>query len=559
LEKIKVQDIEITTLLTDLYKNKYQGKIKLLREDIQRAASTAIFFYGQSDKETEKKFLDIRKNNVEIVVYMNRLDEGIDLPNIYSMAVINDTDTDFKTSVKQIIGRGVRINKDKREFDDEKDALKANAEKLHIVCDQGKNFVEVIEAIQQEFGLNNKYLSFDKIRTPVINKAKSDLLTGKYIPHIKADMKAKQDVSLISLVTNVQGITAKFMEDNCFEGENDNTKRYLKYRPEQFFLEVDIFSDKNVYHKQIKEKGGKPETLQLTEKELKQIYGIVQKTLPCLPDTETVKKAFRDYIDSFNHIGLQYYKLDGADDKLALKLFVDAFSFYYRNKIERDYFILDFQKLNEEDSWNLKKQFHDFELKIPEDQVQNKTRVNVKDKQKLVELIEKQYHFFGYEKSIFDYEKFDSYTELQLADYADAILKGVAKEGKPFWIRNERNIFFTYGSKKYYPDYILFKDGMIYVIETKGEVFSDTKKNALVKRLDKVPGNGAIKGYRGLLVFSSQMDKMGTDYVAWDAFIKESEETLKRQQSKEQLISEPKEEEKFIKYIPARYNQEVWK
>lgn len=551
LEKVKAQELEITTLLIDLYKKKYQGKIKLLREEIQRVADTSIFYYGNSDKETEKKFNNIRKNNVEIVVYMQRLDEGIDLPNIFSMAVINDTETDFKTSVKQIIGRGVRLNKDKREFDDEKDALKANAEKLHIVCDQGKNFQEVIEAIQQEFGLNNKYLSFDKVRKPLMNKAKSDLLTGKYIPHIRADLKAKQDVNLMSLITNVQGITTKFTEDNCFEGENDTAKRFLKYRPEQFFLEVDIFSDKNVYHKQIKEKGGKPTTLHISEKELKQVYGIVQKNLPCLPDTETTKKAFRDYIDTFNSIGLQFYKLDDADEKLALKLFVDAFSFYYRNKIEKDYFILDFHKLNDEDSWSLKKEFHDYELKLPEDQIENKMRFKVKDKQKFIELIESQYNFYGYEKSIYDYEKFDSFTEMQLAEYADDVLKKVAKEKKPFWIRNQRNIYFNYGSKKYYPDFILFKDDWIYVIETKGEVFSDTKKNALLKRLDEVPGEGTIKGFKGLLVFSSQMEKMGTDYLAWDNFIKESEETLTRQQSRDQLNSDPKEEEKFIKYIPA--------
>jgi type III restriction enzyme len=140
---------------------------------------------------------------------------------------------------------------------------------------------------------------------------------------------------------------------------------------------------------------------------------------------------------------------------------------------------------------------------------------------------------------------------MQLAEYADKVLQQVAKEKKPFWIRNQRNIFFTYGSKKYYPDFILFKDDIIYVIETKGEVFSDTKKNALLIKLDEVPGDGTIKGFKGLLVFSSQMESMGTDIVAWENFIKESEDTLKRQQSREQLISEPKEEEMFIKYIPA--------
>ena len=119
---------------------------------------------------------------------------------------------------------------------------------------------------------------------PLINKAKSELLTGKYIPYIKADIKAKQDFSLISLITNVQELPQILLRDNCFEGENDNAKRFLKYRPEQFFLEVDVFSDKNIYHKQIIEKGGKVATLQLSEKELKQVYGIVQKNLPCLPD-----------------------------------------------------------------------------------------------------------------------------------------------------------------------------------------------------------------------------------------------------------------------------------
>lgn len=559
LEKLKSQGLEITTLLTSLYKEKYENKINKLRDDIKRVVSTAIFYYGQSDKTTEKLFLNIRRNHVEIVVYMQRLDEGIDIPNIYSMAVINDTDTDFKTSVKQIIGRGVRLNKEKREFDDDTNILRSNSEKLHIVCDQGKNFEEVILAIQQEFGLNSKYLSFDKIRKPIVNKVKSHLLDGKYIPHIKADLKARQNVSLISLITNLDAITSRFIEENCFEGENDNLKRFLKYRPDQFFLEVDIFSDKKIYHKQIKDSGGIPNTLQITEKELKQIYGIVQKNLPCLPDTETSRQAFRAYIDTFNHIGLKYYRINEADDKLALKLFVDAFSFYYRNKIEKEYFVLDFQKLTDEDSWSLKKVFHNYDLNIPEDQIENKARLKIKDKQKFIELIESQYNFYGYEKSVYDYEKFDSYTEMQLAEYADSVLKQIAAEKKPFWIRNQRNIYFSYGSKKYFPDFILFKDDIIYVVETKGEVFSDSKKNTLLKRLDEIPGDGAIKGFKGLLIFSSQLDRMGEDFVDWDSFVKEADEIFTRKPIKDNLISDPPENEKYINYIPAYSAEKAYK
>src|SRR5690606_39081236 len=141
---------------------------------------------------------------------MQKLDEGIDLPNIYAMAVINDTDTEFKTSVKQIIGRGVRLNKDYREFDDEDDILLQQSERLHIVCDKGKNFEEQIEAIQKEFGLIDKYLSYEKDKKQVVNSAKSHLLDGKYLPHIKADLKVKEEnghkVSLIDLISDTNAI-----------------------------------------------------------------------------------------------------------------------------------------------------------------------------------------------------------------------------------------------------------------------------------------------------------------------------------------------------------------
>jgi type III restriction enzyme len=572
IDKINAQDLEITTLLTELYNDSYQGNKEALRSDIQKVASTTIFYYGNSDKETERKFQNIRKNEVEIVVYMQRLDEGIDLPNIYTMAVINDTETNFKTSVKQIIGRGIRLNKDVREFDDEENALLQQAEKLHIVCDQGKNFEEVITAIQQEFGLNNKYLSYDKPKRPTINRAKSELLKGKYLPHIKADFKAKEGVSLINLINDTETIVSKYTEDNCFAGENDEVKNFIKYRPDSFFLEVDIFADKKEYHKQLQQSGGVATTLSITDKELKAIYGHVQKNLHCLPDSDTVRKAFKSYIDKFNLLGLKYYRLDDADDKLAINLFVSSFSFFYRNHIEKNYFRLDFKQINEGDSWNLMKRFENYELRIPDDQVENKKRLQIKDKAKLIELIDSNYHFFGYEKSIYDYDKFDSYPEMQLADYANEVLKKevqessditeqpVLKAAEPmvsyrrninFWVRNQRNVYFTYGSKKYYPDFILFKDDFIYVIETKGEIFSDTRKNTLLKKLDEIPGDGVVKGFKGLLIFSAQLEEMEEDLVGFDAFVTESEEILRRHQSKADLIQDPPQADRFFKYLPV--------
>jgi len=556
MEKAASQDIEITGLMTDIIKDIFNDDIDKLRDGLRQVCANSIFYYGKSDQMTAKQFLEIRKNDVEIVVYMEKLDEGIDLPNIYTMAVINDTVSDFKTSVKQIIGRGVRLAKDKREFDDEKtDILKTQAEKLHVVCDQGKNFEEVILTIQQEFGLTDKYLSMDKPRKAIINRAKSDRLEQRYIPHIRADFKAKEGVKLMELVRDCNTVIEQYLESNCFAKpeEDDTVKRYLKYRPESFFVEVDVFADRKVYFEQMNNVGADFDQLTIGEKQIKAIYGIVQKNLFCLPDTKNIYAIFEQYIQKLNEIGLQYPRLDDADNALALNHFVHNFAFFYRNHIEKNFYELDFKPIRTEDSWNLKKQFSDYQIKIPEDQVKNDMLEKVKDADKLVDLIKSQYNFYGYDNSIFDYVKFDTYTEKQFADYAEAISKTAEANEKPFWVRNERQIYFNYGSHKYYPDFIMFYRGMFYVIETKGEIFSDTRKNLLLAELNN------HEGYKGVLVFSDVMDEIEGTTPDLLEFLEKAEASVRRYQSKANLEKSPKDEDKFKTYVPAYQPQKAFK
>lgn len=552
LAKIKLQDIEITGLLEDLFSNKFKNDIELLRQELRKVVKKSIFYHGKSDKETVNQFNNIRKNDVEIVVYMQKLDEGIDLPNIFTMVVINDSDTEFKTSVKQIIGRGVRLSKDKREFDDETDLLKANAEKLHIVCDQGKNFEEVITAIQQEFGLNSKYFSFDKPKKPIKNTAKSDWLDGKYLPQITAEQKARKGIKLMDLINDIETITNHFIEDNTFEGKDEAKRHFLKLRPDGFFIEVDIFADAQTFHKQMNEVGGEICQLTITEKDQKDTYGIILKNLHSLGDTITIRKAFSQYMSRFNEIGLYYYQLNPTDEHLAHKLFVSAFAFYYRNHIEKNYFELDFRRISSDKSWNLKDKFRNYDFKLPTDQEKNNTRKTLKDRTKLLDLIEKQYHFYGFEKSIYDYDKFDSFIEYQLADYVNEILNAVEDPKKPFWVRNQRNVYFSYGTKKYFPDFIVYFQETIYVVETKGEKFSDIKKNALLRKLDEVPGEEfGLKGFKGLLVFEQTLNKMKHEDWTFEKFLEEVAQAERRRQSSKELVTNPPTEEQFKTYIPV--------
>ena len=551
-DKIKLQELQITGLLADIWEQHYQHDPAKLRHDLRKFIATGIFYHGKSDKATEQRFREIRTNDVELVVYMQRLDEGIDLPNIFTMAVINDTATEFKTSVKQIIGRGIRLYKDQREFDDldGTQPLKAAAEKLHIVCDQGKNFEEVILSIQQEFGLSNKYFGFDQKQVTLTNQAKTDRLTDHQLPHIRADFRARPGINLLDLVKDVDAILSHFLKDNTFALAVEGTeRRCLKYSPDGFFMEVDVLADAATLHKQIQQHGWGVEKLTLTERERKAIYGIVQKTLHCLPDIPTVRESFTRYIAKFNDLGLYFPSITPTDQDLAAKLFVHAFSSFYRHYIEKNYFFLNFEKITDDDMWELATRFPSYELKLPQDQLTNDLRLKIKDRDKLISLIDSGYNFYGFNHSIFDYDKFDSHPEYQLASYVNDVLQ--ATDQQPYWVRNQRNVHFSYGSKRYYPDFIVYRDGWVFVIEVKGEKFSDVKKNALLNKLNEAPAQGAIKGYKGLLVFETMLDRMGTEKWDFDKFVAEAEDFLARKSSIEQLEQTPPTEEKYKTYVPA--------
>lgn len=550
LEKAGKQDLEITNLISWLFEEEYKKNLDLLRKDIQEVCRNSLFYHGKSTQEEKKLFDNIRKNHIEIVVYMQKLDEGIDLPNIYSMAVINDTDTEFKTSVKQIIGRGVRLNKNVREFDSSRNILLTQAEKLHIVSDKGANFEDVILSIQKEFGLTDKYLSSEKEKKQIENQAISELLDGKYLPRVKADFKTKEGVILSDLVGNTDRVVGDYIESNCFTGENDTTHRFLKYVPNAFFIEVDIFSDPKDFHREIKKAGGTPTSLTIKEKDIDDIYSKVQKTLLCLPDNKHTRKRFYSYAEKLNEVGLQFYCSDSADERLAKNKFKDTFSYFYRNHIEKNYYDLRFSETVAENSWPLKECFKSHQIIIPEDQINNNKLKELSAKDQFIELIKQNYFFKGYDNSIFEYVKFDSYPEKMMADFIDRITSDIGRGMVPFWVRNDRNIYFEYGSHKYFPDFIMLYKDRIFVIETKGEVFSNTMKNSLLRKLDDLKGDEIIKGYKGVLVFESLAEQLD-DNTTWETFLSEAEEALEKKITKDDLAGTVPEEEKFKKFVPV--------
>ena len=66
----------------------------------------------------------------------------------------------------------------------------------------------------------------DKPRKAILNRAKSDRLDKRYIPHIRADFKAKEGVKLMELVRDIDTVVQQYLEDNCFAGPTKNLSQY---------------------------------------------------------------------------------------------------------------------------------------------------------------------------------------------------------------------------------------------------------------------------------------------------------------------------------------------
>lgn len=556
LEKAKAEDTETTNLILEMFEQDYNSDIIKLQADIDKVAKTSILLHSKSDKLVKKQFDDIQKNNVEVVIFIDMLNEGIDMPNIYTMVVINDTPSEFKTSVKQIVGRGVRLNKFTREYDDVEDNdLLTHTEKLHIICDKGASFEEVVLEIQKEFGLTDKTFAMERGQEEVIdNVVKQEKLKGIQIPKIKIDFKRKKDANILDVIKNYDKIITDYLASNSFnrEIEGSNTK-FLRYTPDSFFTEVDLFADEKLFHKLGEDQNWHYEQLVISEKDMKEVYGRVISKLKPIPDVPMTYEIFQEYGRLLNAESFYYYNLDEIDKKLAINRFKDSFTYFYIHYVENEYFELDLDTLDSEsDTWLLQNQFKTEKIKIRTKDKNNTSR-KITDEKELVELIKNGYYFYGYENSAYSYDKFDSLPEKQLADYVDYLISKEENTEIPFWLRNERNIFFEYGTHKFYPDFIFFYNKIIYVIEIKGEVFSNVKKNRLLLELNNVEGKGKVDSYVGMVVFEVQMKKLKDFNKSFDEFRQEAEAYFYQVQTKAELIADEEVEAslKYKEYIPA--------
>ncbi|MBK8395926.1 MAG: hypothetical protein IPL26_11920 [Leptospiraceae bacterium] len=551
LEKIKTEEIDVVPTLKAVLEDLFQFDLTKIKKELERLiVAKTLLYSGDLDKEQKEGFLKIQTNLYESIVFIKRLDEGIDLPNIYTIAVINDNESDFKTSVKQIIGRGVRLPKLTREYDEEHDLLQAQSEILHIICDRGKNFEKIIEDIKAEFDLNEFLFSNNsKHKVTITNIVKKHLLKDKKIPIIKASDKIKKDVTLDGLMSDTDAIVNSYIQHNCTPNP-DKSRVYLKFAPTSFFTIIDIFSDDFTFLKAMEEKGIPSEKFQINEDDYKEIYTRIVKKVPHIPDSAKYKDYFKKYIDHLVQKDFYFFKSDDADKEIAKRKFKDSFCYFFDNYIHKHYYQPDYKQIHEDQYLELEDIFKDVEISIQQDAIGSKQKKKletlVHDFAKMAELVKQGHYFNGYKYSLYDYTRFDSYTEKQLADYLEELIGKLENPEQYFWVKSERQFSFQYGNQRYFPDFLFHYSDMMNIIETKAEPFSNQKKNALLEKVNE------IDGYRGILIYSDKMDdiqKQNND-VPFEDLLGVSKQSFKYEKYKNHLIYSIEENLKFTEFLP---------
>ncbi len=501
LNEIEKDSAVVSKVISEVIEKIYKKNIENLLKDIEAILKNSIYYHSDSPKEVKNVYANIQHESIpcELVVYHKILDEGIDLPNIYTIGVINDANTDLLVPVKQIIGRGVRLNKPLREFDDEVDLNLIQTEIVHVVCDKSKNFEKVIIDLQNHFGVSDKYLGIDKQIKEETNTCDSRRLERKYFPRIRASLKVKQDSDIFILIENAQLIVTEYIKDNCFKDEYNGL--FLKYRPESLFTEVDIFADEKIFHEEILRNNGAKSKFVIDQKVKNDIIQRIIKDINCIPDIKRSRDTFNAYFAVFESQELNFYACGEDDFKICQNKFVNTFCFFFKNYIESKYYDLKFENLLESDVFPLKEVFKEYNINRIVDDKNVAMYLQQNDERKLKEVISNCYYFSQFKYSYFHYAKFDSLPELKTAELLEKVIE---QEGSrsDFWIRNEQKIYLEYGSHRYYPDFLLFLKDICYVLETKGEKFSHKAKNILLNKLNE------LEKFRGVLLYEQTVEKL---------------------------------------------------
>ena len=471
---------------TDIAKIVRQYTPKNKTDLVKRLSAVAksvftIHSENKSDDEIWTDYQSLDDNKAEIVNQVRIFSEGVDYDNFYTIVVLGDTVEKVGLAAAQLIGRGLRLYKEKREFDILGHELKEQSEILHIICERGRRFDQIVEEIRENLELSPASIEIPTEEEERENKVNRKIIDDYEIPILQIKPIATGK-SFEEVLKNKSLSVGAFIDEVC--GLSRGAK---VLKPEVLAMvdyveitrdEIDLQKDKPATTRR---------TITLPKNDIARwALDFIEQTGSFIGNNsfDTAKKLIETIIGS----GIQVDTAYAIDYKRALKALLKSIIEFYGRKSYELMFKSEFN-LKKKNVKNIfidskvvvrKREGHTLNL-IPSHQEMSS---HLQQKGIIVE---------GYKHSVRPFVKFDSPPEKWVADALEHLCS-LDKKKKSFWVRNEPRTEYPVEVKPapFYPDFLAFINSKWIVVDVKGKHLAeakqiDNRKKAL-KLLEKEGG-----------------------------------------------------------------------
>lgn len=450
---------------------------------------------NDSDPEVRRKIETIESNEQEVLIQIKKLEEGWDLQNPYTILILSNSTSPFvKTYVRQLIGRGVRLFREKREKGDLAGMLDEHQEVLHVVCNRGTSFHEFIEDIRQEMGLSRENLEEEKHTVQINNRIQA--LVGQYsglkLPEVTVVPTFQLSAEQLVEKLDFSGLELQqWFEEHTMIIEG---KRYWRITEEDKKIEISISEEIDLDRGQAKYE---PKPIELEPKEIRTIVRYVIDNQSVLPSVSATRQRLIDAIGELKKKDLMYKHHNPS----SRANYVAMLSYSLRNHLVKVINSLFTEERREEEK-DLHQWFQEEGVRVEQDPATGKNVGIIKwsevpDKDNVTSKFLRGKLITGFKKSWFDYNSFDAGPEFRLAIVLDSC------PDVEFWIRNQRQFRLRYGSHMYHPDFIVFSGSKLWLVEPKG---SDRVETERVKQEINLLRKMAEKGYGAVFLLDTTIE-----------------------------------------------------
>lgn len=442
-----------------------KNKSELLKK-LSRVAKSVFTIHSENKSEEEvwTDYQSLDDNNSEIVNQVRIFTEGIDYDNFYTIVVLGDTVEKVGLAAAQLIGRGLRLYKEKREFDVLGDDLKEQSEILHVICERGRRFDQIVEEIRKKLELSAASIEIPTEEEDRENKVNRKIIDDYEIPILQIKPVATGKSFDDALKDQTLGVKA-FIEEVCGLSKGEKV-----LKPEVLAM-VDYAE---ITTSEITLQTDKPKTTRRTislpkDEIARWALDFIEQTGSFIGNNsfDAVKKL----IDAIINAGIQVDTAYAIDYKRALKALKKSIIEFYSHRA----FELMFKSQFTFRKKNVKDIFVDGKVTVRK---RDGLTINLisSHQQMSSHLQQKGIIVEGYKYSARPYVKFDSPPEKWVSDALEHLCS-LDKKNNSFWVRNDP---FEYPVEvkpaPFYPDFLAFIEGKWIIIDVKGKHLAEAKQ-----------------------------------------------------------------------------------